>query len=1197
MKPNRVFPGLDRGLIGIGILMVVLPLTGFGQANYAAPYTFTTIGTNFSYYPGLSSVAVDSKGNVYGGDLGGNFYYEEDIYELVPSGDNNWEAGNYVLPDAYSGYGSGLDYPAGVAVDGAGNMYAADTLNFAIRKVTPAGVVTTLAGQFGSAGFADGTGSAARFYYPAGIAVDSAGNLYVADTWNNAIRELTPDGTNWAVTTIAGSPPASYGSFGPEGGFADGTGSAAQFWEPEGLAVGTNGTLYVADTGNDAIRIVSPVGSNWVVTTLAGTPCSCCGIIEDGMTCGNVDGIGSAAQFNHPEGVAVDTSGNVYVADTKNYTIRKIAPNGDVTTLAGLSGPVSVIEQEPGSVDGTGSAARFGWPSGVAVDGEGNVYVADSLNQNFRKGSATVVQVVALEVTQVIQDWHNSIPLIQGKDTYVRAHLQLLPTNSGPVKVSEALLYGTGADGPLPGSPQWAINKPDNSVMVQTTNAADPDIRGRFANTLNFHLPKSWCNGTVTLQLAWPGGLQPTNVVPDDCSVQVRFVPAADPQIEFFAVDWTNADDTAYLVGGDLENLPLRVQSCYPVPKVTAAFFTLPWPSHTQPTVEEVNTQLISRQAFDSRYLVVDGVTNDLGFTNAYQDWIYHGAVATESTEGVKYDGLATGRPSFVSSSLVEDPYGVERQTASHEIGHNFGRNHDVNSDLFGFSITNDAVSSLGACDETGPTNYAYTLFQPFDDYPHGRPTLGPMTNGDNCLIYGLDTLTLNSTTAEAVVAPTNSPNGIIYCFDLMSYCDEDPEDVWPSCVTYTNLLNEDNLIFGSPPAQPQDGPRLALGRRRKGGPRPQGGGLTNYLMVRGIMDFNAGTAQFLPCLPLSTANTPIEPLAGTNFLLQALDDSGAVLQAVEFALEPSIVERGDPNQTAVFVVPLIADASIHTLELWYNGSPVATLTASPNAPTLTLTTPNGGQNFTTGTVNVAWTGSDADGDTLSYAVEYSADDGTTWRMLAMDWPGQTLGVNSSELAATAQGLIRVIASDGFNTASAQSAATFTVAPHAPSVWIDAPLDGSVFIGNIQLYLEATALDMQDGALDGTKVQWSSDRDGGLGEGDEVTFNARNLSEGYHTITVTATDSEGLTNSAGTHLFDLHLPPPALGFDLLPGTTNATLSWLSYYTNYVLQSSGSLASGWTTITNTPVVNTDTGQQTVSVAISNVNTFFRLAFSP
>jgi hypothetical protein len=217
--------------------------------------------------------------------------------------------------------------------------------------------------------------------------------------------------------------------------------------------------------------------------------------------------------------------------------------------------------------------------------------------------------------------------------------------------------------------------------------------------------------------------------------------------------------------------------------------------------------------------------------------------------------------------------------------------------------------------------------------------------------------------------------------------------------------------------------------------------------------------------------------------------------------------------------------------------------------------------------------------------------------MLAMDWPGQTLGVNSSELAATAQGLIRVIASDGFNTASAQSAATFTVAPHAPSVWIDAPLDGSVFIGNIQLYLEATALDMQDGALDGTKVQWSSDRDGGLGEGDEVTFNARNLSEGYHTITVTATDSEGLTNSAGTHLFDLHLPPPALGFDLLPGTTNATLSWLSYYTNYVLQSSGSLASGWTTITNTPVVNTDTGQQTVSVAISNVNTFFRLAFSP
>jgi hypothetical protein len=320
------------------------------------------------------------------------------------------------------------------------------------------------------------------------------------------------------------------------------------------------------------------------------------------------------------------------------------------------------------------------------------------------------------------------------------------------------------------------------------------------------------------------------------------------------------------------------------------------------------------------------------------------------------------------------------------------------------------------------------------------------------------------------------------------------------------------------------------------------------------------------------------------------------VLQAVEFALEPSIVERNDTNQTAVFIVALTDNPSIHSLELLYNGVLVATMTASPNAPTLTLTTPNGGQNFATGTVNVAWSGSDADGDALIYTVEYSADDGTTWLTLAVDLPGQTMGVDSSELGATTEGLIRVIATDGMNITIAQSAATFTVQPHAPSVWINAPQDGLVFIGNIQLFLDATVTDMQDGVLDGTNVQWTSDLDGALGDGDIVTFNARNLSEGYHTITVTATDSEGLTNSAVTHLFELHYPPPQLSVQALAGTTNATLSWPAYFTNYILQSSANLTSGWAAITNNPPV-AGFSQQSVSVGISSVNTFFRLIFQP
>ncbi len=245
-------------------------------------------------------------------------------------------------------------YPSGVAVDSAGNVYVADNANSTIRKVTPAGVVTTLAGSAGSSGTNDGVGSAARFSSPNGVAVDSAGNVYVADTGNQTIRKVTPAGV---VTTLAGSP--------GQTGSSDGTGSSAKFSQPFGVAVDSAGNVYVADYYNDTIRKVTPAG---VVTTLAGSP---------GQT-GSSDGTGSNARFYYPRGVAVDSAGNVYVADYYNSTIRKVTPAGVVTTLAGSP-------RHAGSSDGTGSNARFFWPYGVAVDSAGNVYVADTGNSTIRK--------------------------------------------------------------------------------------------------------------------------------------------------------------------------------------------------------------------------------------------------------------------------------------------------------------------------------------------------------------------------------------------------------------------------------------------------------------------------------------------------------------------------------------------------------------------------------------------------------------------------------------------------------------------------------------------------------------------------------------------------------------------------------------------------------------------------------------------
>ena len=313
-------------------------------------------------------------------------------------------AGNAAAPPGSAdgdGAAASFNFPIGVAVNTAGDIFVADTNNDTIRKVTPAGVVTTLAGTAGQRGSADGTGAAARFYNPEGVALDGAGNVFVADGGN--IRKITPAG---AVTTFAGTAGSAgvavdaggnvyvaevtiiqkisptgvvttlAGNAAAPPGSVDGTGTDALFSSPNGVAVDGAGNVYVADTF--IIRKITPAG---VVTTLAGSTSSA----------GNVDGTGAAASFLLPNGVAVDGAGNVYVADSGDNTIRKITPAGVVTTLAGSvvttpadTGPMGPVGQA-GSADGTGTSASFNNPMGVAVDGAGNIFVADTFNNTIRK--------------------------------------------------------------------------------------------------------------------------------------------------------------------------------------------------------------------------------------------------------------------------------------------------------------------------------------------------------------------------------------------------------------------------------------------------------------------------------------------------------------------------------------------------------------------------------------------------------------------------------------------------------------------------------------------------------------------------------------------------------------------------------------------------------------------------------------------
>ncbi len=314
--------------------------------------------------PGLAArfnnpngVAVDVAGNLYVTDQANNM-----IRKITPAGVVSTFAGSGTAGSA-NGMGTAASFnnPIGIAVDLQGNVYIADFGNNLVRKITSGGVVSTYAGT-GAIGFNDGPGIQATFNAPAGIAVDKFGSVYVSEPANGLIRKITPDRN---VTRYAGAIGLSQFV-----NFANGPALSASFDLPEGLAVDQAGNLYVADIVNNMIRKIATDGT---VSTLAGT-----------LAGGFANGDAGTASFMHPYYVAVDGADNVYVTDNGNNVVRKITALGTVSTLAG-TGTV-------GAVDGKNTIAKFNDLHGIAVDANGNVYVGDEQNNKIRKIQQNTIQ-------------------------------------------------------------------------------------------------------------------------------------------------------------------------------------------------------------------------------------------------------------------------------------------------------------------------------------------------------------------------------------------------------------------------------------------------------------------------------------------------------------------------------------------------------------------------------------------------------------------------------------------------------------------------------------------------------------------------------------------------------------------------------------------------------------------------------------
>lgn len=299
---------------------------------------------SFSYPTGL---AIDSDNNLFVADQ-----HNHTIRKIYPTGETTSIAGHDRGDIDGNGALARFDIPSGIVITSNGDLCVTDCYNHKIKKINSTGDVITYSGN-GREGSVNGNVKLASFSYPFGMDVDIDGNLYIADSRNNQIRKISSTGE---VTTLAGSIQGSN----------DGTAKTARFNNPWGVAVDNLGNVYVADSGNNKIRKITPQGT---VTTIAGS---------DVDVSGSDDGIGGIARFNFPTGIYVDSSDQtIYIADRYNHKIRKINAKNIVSTISGTG--VS------GAVDGENNVASFHDPSGIVVDKNKNIYVADISNHKIRK--------------------------------------------------------------------------------------------------------------------------------------------------------------------------------------------------------------------------------------------------------------------------------------------------------------------------------------------------------------------------------------------------------------------------------------------------------------------------------------------------------------------------------------------------------------------------------------------------------------------------------------------------------------------------------------------------------------------------------------------------------------------------------------------------------------------------------------------
>ncbi len=691
------------------------------------------------------------------------------------------------------------------------------------------------------------------------------------------------------------------------------------------------------------------------------------------------------------------------------------------------------------------------------------------------------VTLMGLEVSQAVQDLEDSVPLVRNKATIVRAYLQAA---AGEVPGVVVRLHGRRDGAPLPGSPLPMLN-------AGGTITATPDAlarRGDLHSSANFYLPASWRSGTVELQVEGVGhelACADRADALNDCMVTVSFLPTETPQVKWVGVRVSSAGPAP--TNSQLLELHQRLRAIYPVAGVDSVL--------SSTTVGSGSTSLQAVTSTLEAMRFWDGCWSSLGCQR-----LYYGALSDAAGAG----GMAAGIPGDVVVGVMpSQPFAFGRNRHAHELGHALGRHHAVDGALGPVVIDGQVYDRQGYCGEVASAEAP--------DFPYTATiggatvsTIGPMDQGPHRRTYGFDTH------SQRVVDPVQHA-------EIMSYCG--PDWRWASDFTYNGLRAaiNDRFVEG-PPVVPGDAP-------------------TTYLVVQGRINLAGGSASFLPFYTLeSTVTPPGSQSAQGQYSLRLLDAGGRVLRRVNFTPTSYVADApapggAQPPRVASFLVPVALDealaSSVAEAQVFQGNQRLARRKRSPSPPTVAVTFPNGGERLGDRAITIRWEASDPDGGSLRFIVQYSADCGQTYETLAVSDVGDSYRVPRGVLRGTRCGLVRVKASDGFNSAEDTSDAPFRAVNQGPLVSIAAPLNGALYLAGQVISLEGSALDPEDGALDGESLAWELEATGQrLGTGPALDVPASALGEGTHTILLKATDSGRLTRFTSVVVRVLEALPP-----------------------------------------------------------------------